>query len=262
MFLLENGAKIGALDAHGWGCRQVAELDGHSDFAEMIVRYQMTDKQSSMRKLPDLEYHGELWTDLVDSYADKKYQHNRALQQEQRVLGDIEQAKRNIKTNYMIHHLIDDNRTTHASTDLQGVSDSFYLRHKGVEKPRDKAYEVGSGSKSVSVSGSASSSMPVTARSRKASSQGQGLELGLYATTSTTNSASVSRRTTPRIGSGSQNDSGASTPATNTTTTNIYTRNTPTSSSSGTGGIGFTNNLRKSSSGRNVISSAGRNTLA
>ena len=47
--LIQNGAKQDLLDVHGWNARQVAELNGHREVEELLVRSTMTEKQSVVK---------------------------------------------------------------------------------------------------------------------------------------------------------------------------------------------------------------------
>ncbi len=47
VILLRAGAKYDVLDVHGWNAQQIAELFGHVEFQELMIRQGMTIKQVS-----------------------------------------------------------------------------------------------------------------------------------------------------------------------------------------------------------------------
>jgi len=63
--LLRSGADPHAVDIHGWNCRQLAELRGHRDFQELIVRATMTEKMAVIKEMPPAEWHCQLWDDVT-----------------------------------------------------------------------------------------------------------------------------------------------------------------------------------------------------
>lgn len=79
--LLRAGAKTQPLDAHNWDPRQVAELFGHRDFQDMMIREQMTEKQAIIKELPVAPWHSELWAEVVKMHSHRRIEHNRALHQ-------------------------------------------------------------------------------------------------------------------------------------------------------------------------------------
>lgn len=140
--LIRHGAKVEAMDIHGWTCRQVAELEKHYEFAEMIVRNNMTEKQAVLKQLPPAEYSGQLWSDLVTEHQEQKKELKNEMEQQKRVERDIARAKLRMKQQYLVDHLIHESVTQDPITNLRGVSDAFYRKHMLCDKPRDTTYDV------------------------------------------------------------------------------------------------------------------------
>jgi hypothetical protein len=67
-YLVRNGADVRAFDAHGWNARQIAELHGHRDIEEMIVRCTMEVSQAIIVDMPAAEWHSSLWNDVKRNY--------------------------------------------------------------------------------------------------------------------------------------------------------------------------------------------------
>lgn len=86
LMLLSGGAKLKALDAHGWEACQIAELFGHRDFQEFLIRHNMTEKQAVIKDLPPAKWHSAVWNEVVDMHKSKRIEHSR--QQEQQRLED------------------------------------------------------------------------------------------------------------------------------------------------------------------------------
>ncbi|KAJ1380726.1 ankyrin repeat-containing domain protein, partial [Ochromonadaceae sp. CCMP2298] len=70
--LLGEGAELGALDEHGWTPRQVAELFGHRDAQEILIREGMAEKQAVMKELPPAPWHCALWTGVTSMRAKRR----------------------------------------------------------------------------------------------------------------------------------------------------------------------------------------------
>jgi hypothetical protein len=69
--LLGSGADKDALDIHGWSARQIAELFGHREFQELIIRESMVEKQVIIKELPAAEWHSDLWFDVSRQHAQR-----------------------------------------------------------------------------------------------------------------------------------------------------------------------------------------------
>lgn len=65
VILLKSKAKHDAMDIHGWTPRQIAELHGHREIQELLVRVGMPEKQSVIKVLPVAPWHSELWDDVI-----------------------------------------------------------------------------------------------------------------------------------------------------------------------------------------------------
>jgi hypothetical protein len=139
--LMKHGCDADRMDLHGWTCRQVAEYERHFDFAEMIVRSKMTDKQSVIKTLPPAEYSGSLWTDIYTEHCNDRAALQAETLNHQRVEAQIDEARRRIKERKLADHLIHHNQTDSFVTNLQGVSDHYYRRKTGRDKPHDTTYE-------------------------------------------------------------------------------------------------------------------------
>ena len=63
--LLRAGADPYAKDRHGWNARQMAELRGHRNYQELIVRATMKEKMAVIKELPEASWHCQLWTDVT-----------------------------------------------------------------------------------------------------------------------------------------------------------------------------------------------------
>lgn len=66
--LLRAGADARAVDIHGWNSRQLAELRGHREFQELIVRATMTEKMAVIKEMPPAEWHCELWNEVTNAH--------------------------------------------------------------------------------------------------------------------------------------------------------------------------------------------------
>ena len=69
--LLRAGANPYAKDRHGWNARQMAELRGHRDYQELIVRATMKEKMAVIKELPEASWHCQLWTDVTKTNQKK-----------------------------------------------------------------------------------------------------------------------------------------------------------------------------------------------
>ena len=140
-FLMRKGCDASRMDLHGWTCRQVAEFERNFDFAEMVVRSKMVDKQSVIKTLPPAEYSGGLWTDIYTEHCNDRAALAAENANHARVEGQIEEARFRIKDRKLEDHLINNNQTESFVTNLQGVSDHYYRRKTGRDKPHDTTYE-------------------------------------------------------------------------------------------------------------------------
>jgi hypothetical protein len=73
--LLTSGADKDALDLHGWSARQIAELNGHREFQELIIRECMVEKQVIIKELPSAEWHSDLWFQVSRMHNERTAQH-------------------------------------------------------------------------------------------------------------------------------------------------------------------------------------------
>lgn len=74
--LLRAGADAHALDAHGWNACQIAELFGHRQMQELIIRATMNIKQAVISELPVMPWHSYVWSEVSKTQV-KKMQESR-----------------------------------------------------------------------------------------------------------------------------------------------------------------------------------------
>ena len=67
-YMLKKGAREGALDAHGWCPRQLAELYSNRNIQEIIVRMNLKDAIATLVDLPKADWHNDLWNEVVGGY--------------------------------------------------------------------------------------------------------------------------------------------------------------------------------------------------
>ena len=90
--LIRGGSNPKLLDAHGWNPRQVAELHGHRDIQELLIRATMTEKQPVIKELPAAPWHGELWSNLIDTQSQKRMEFEKEIKREELKKLEIQKA--------------------------------------------------------------------------------------------------------------------------------------------------------------------------
>jgi len=90
--LIRGGSNPKLLDAHGWNPRQVAELHGHRDIQELLIRATMTEKQPVIKDLPPAPWHGELWSNLIDTQSQKRMENEKEIKREELKKLEIQKA--------------------------------------------------------------------------------------------------------------------------------------------------------------------------
>ena len=64
------GASISATDMNGWNSRQIAELNDHRQFQELLVRTELASKNEKsiiLKELPSAPWHCALWTEMIET---------------------------------------------------------------------------------------------------------------------------------------------------------------------------------------------------
>ena len=78
VMLLKAGAEPMATDINGWNPRQVAELNSHREFQELLIHRSVKDRQPVLKDLPEAPWHGDLWTRVMDAQHQKREDHGKS----------------------------------------------------------------------------------------------------------------------------------------------------------------------------------------
>ena len=105
--LLKSGANPYLLDVHGWNARQVAELNGHREVEELLVRVTMTEKMAVIKVLPKAPWHGELWSSLLETQKEKRNEHEKEMRRHEMTMLEVAKARIKMTEKAKVQEAID-----------------------------------------------------------------------------------------------------------------------------------------------------------
>jgi hypothetical protein len=92
------------MDHHGWEACQIAELMGHRELQELLIREGMSEKQAVMRDLPPAKWHSDIWHEVVRMQTIKKRDYlmesTKAEEEHSRIKQLQENARRSAQADY------------------------------------------------------------------------------------------------------------------------------------------------------------------